>query len=79
MRSLRRTVSDSLVAWGATTELDRREIWVKARQSGVRPSDAGFVPALGLLDLLSTAAIRLGFLIMPARLPDPRRGSDLPT
>jgi hypothetical protein len=70
MRSLRRAVSDRLVEAGATLALDRQEIVRRAWQSGQRSPSRSDLSALGAIDLWSAAALRLGFLLMPADPPD---------
>jgi hypothetical protein len=75
VRSLRRAVSDTLLEWGARTALDAQEMLRKARQSGVRRLSPADLQLLGALDLWSTAAIRLGTIIMPSRLPGFPSGS----
>ncbi|HEY3263220.1 MAG TPA: hypothetical protein VGJ95_23600 [Pseudonocardiaceae bacterium] len=68
MTAVRRRVSDRLMALGATLALDSRDIWRKARQNGTAAT-GGDLSALFAIDLLSTTAIRLGRLIMPATPP----------
>jgi hypothetical protein len=68
--SLRRAVSDRLLRLGARLASDREEMWRTIQQSRVRKLGAGDLQVLGVLDLWSTTAIRLGMLIMPAGLPE---------
>jgi len=69
MTSLRRRVSDWLLEAGATMALDCQEMWRKSQRRGARTPSNGDLQVLFLLDLVSTTAIRLGMIIMPARLP----------
>jgi len=69
MTSLRRTISDRLMAAGARLALDSREMWRESQRSGTTPTNAD-LQVLFLLDMVSSTAIRLGRIIMPARLPD---------
>jgi len=69
MTSLRRRVSDRLLEAGATMALDREEMWRKSQRGGARTLSNGDLQVLFLLDVVSTTAIRLGMIIMPARLP----------
>jgi hypothetical protein len=69
MRSLRRWVSDRLLAAGATTAIDCEQMWRKAQRSGVRNLGNGDLRVLFMLDLVSNAKIWLGMRIMPAGLP----------
>ena len=49
--------------------LDREEMWRKSQRGGARTLSNGDLQVLFLLDVVSTTAIRLGMIIMPARLP----------
>jgi len=69
MRSARRAVSNWLLEWGATTALDRQEMWRKAQQSRTHSLNSADLQLLGVLELWSSAAIRLGRMIMPAQVP----------
>jgi len=70
MTALRRKVSDRLLEAGATMGLDCQEMWRKSQREGARTLSTGDLHVLFLLDLVSTIKIRLGMIIMPARLPD---------
>jgi len=69
MTSLRRRVAERLLDAGATMALDCQQMWRKSQRSGDQSPFNGEFQVLFLLDLVSTAAIRLGMIIMPARLP----------
>ena len=69
MRSPRRWLSDRLLRAGTTLAVDSREIWARAERHGTRPL-AGDLVAMGAIEVWSTVALRLGFLLMPARPPD---------
>lgn len=67
MNSLRFRVSERLLTAGATMTLDSQHMWRESRRTGrVTP---GGLQVLAVVDLLSTAAIRLGMMIMPSRIP----------
>jgi hypothetical protein len=65
LRPLRRVVSNWLLRVGTDLAVDRQDIWRRAREHGTRPQ-SGDLTALGAMDLWSRAALRLGFLLMPA-------------
>ena len=65
MTALRRRVSQWLMDAGATLALDSQEMWRKSQHSGPAPSN-GDLQVLFMLDVLSSAAIRLGRIVMPA-------------
>ena len=44
-------------------------MWRKSQRNGTRPT-SGDLQALFVMHVLSTTAIRLGRMIMPARVPD---------
>ena len=69
MNSLRRRVGDRLLDGGARLALDSQEMWRKSQRNGTRPT-SGDLQALFVMNVLSTTAIRLGRMIMPARVPD---------
>jgi hypothetical protein len=75
MRSLRRALADKLVESGTQLALDRQEMLRNARNAGVRSLDSRSMELLLVLELLSSAKIKLGFLLMPRRLPDADRGA----
>jgi hypothetical protein len=64
-------VSDRLLRAGTNLAVDRQDIWRRAQRHGTRPL-AGDLCAMGAMDLWSTVALRLGFLLMPAQPPDLR-------
>jgi hypothetical protein len=68
MDALRRKLGDRLVEAGATQALDCREMWAKCERSGVSAADNIDLQVLGLLEVLSVAAIKLGVAVMPRRL-----------
>lgn len=70
MRSLRRALAEKLVESGTRLALDRQEMLRSASRAGIRSLDARSNQILFLTDVLSSAKIKLGFLLMPSRLPD---------
>jgi hypothetical protein len=70
MDALRRRVSAHLLESGATLALDCREMRRRIAHSARKPG-YGDLQVLATIDLLSALKIRLGVLIMPARLPNP--------
>ena len=69
MTTLRRRASDWLMDVGARLALDTRDMWRRSERDGTAPT-SGDLQALFVLDVLSSAAIRLGRIVMPARPPD---------
>ncbi len=67
--SVRWRISRRLLEIGATMELDRRQMVLAYERSGARTATRGDMQALGIIGLWGSAAIRLGRLIMPARVP----------
>jgi hypothetical protein len=67
MNSLRCRVSARLLSAAATMTLDGQHMWRASRRTGRLTS--GDLQVLAMIDLLSEAAIRLGMMIMPRRLP----------
>jgi hypothetical protein len=70
MTSLRRRVSERLLESGARMALDRQEMWRKSQRRGARTLSNADLQLLFMLDVVSATKIRLGMIIMPARLPD---------
>jgi hypothetical protein len=70
MRSLRLALADRLVKSGTQLALERQQMLRSARQAGVRSLDDRSMQVLLLVDLISSIKIKLGFLLMPRRLPD---------
>jgi hypothetical protein len=70
MNALRLKVGSALLEAGATQALEVREMWIRYRRSGVAGADNRDLQLLAVLDMLSSAAIRLGMALMPRRLAD---------
>jgi hypothetical protein len=70
MRSLRRRLSNRLLEEGATIALEREQIRRGIERSGPAHGSAEAFPVLQLLGWVSSAAIRLGMVLMPRVDPD---------
>lgn len=68
MRTLRAALSERLLRYGATVAGDREQMWRRARVAGDRLAPADY-QLLGVLDLVGTAALRLGLLLLPSQPP----------
>jgi hypothetical protein len=73
MGSIRRALADKLVESGTRLELDRQEMLRNARKAGVRQLDSRSIQLLGMIEIISSVKIKLGFLLMPSRLADGER------
>jgi hypothetical protein len=69
VNALRRRLSSRLLESGAAQALDCRQMWAGCQRRGVRAVDNPDLQVIALLQMLSNAAIRLGVLIMPSRVP----------